>query len=499
VAGTFPGKVPATFLRRYIVACARKMTSPALPNSEVTTNHNSLLGTVREALRGSRLDYTTAPVGRAVIMLAVPMVMEMAMESIFAVADVFWVAHLGADAVATVGLTESMLTIIYTAAMGLSIGATALVARRTGEQDADGAARAAGQSILLGFAIAAAIAVTTAPFAPRLLHMMGASGGVIESGQGFTRVMLGGNATVLLLFMLNAVFRGSGDAAIAMRVLWLGNILNIILGPCFIFGVGPFPRLGVMGAAVATNLGRGSAVICQLAILFGGHSRVRLTTRHLRLDLALMRSVLRLSGSGTIQILIATASYVGLIRILSVFGSPALAGYTIGIRVIMFALLPAFGVSNAAATMVGQNLGARRPDRAEQAVWTAAGYNMIFLGAVGIVFLTSAPLIADVFTSDPEVRRYAIGCLRTVSLGFIFYACGMVLTQAFNGAGDTWTPTIINLFVFWLWEIPLAWWLSAHAGFGARGVFMALTIAYSTLAVVSALLFKRGKWKQTAI
>ena len=475
------------------------MASSALPDTEATTDQKSLLGTIGEALRGSRLDYTTAPVGQAVIMLAVPMVMEMAMESIFAVADVFWVAHLGADAVATVGLTESMLTIIYTAAMGLSIGATALVARRTGEQDPDGAARAAGQSILLGLAIAAGIAATTAPLAPRLLQMMGASADVIESGQGFTRVMLGGNATVLLLFMLNAVFRGSGDAAIAMRVLWLGNLLNIILGPCFIFGLGPFPRLGVTGAAVATNLGRGSAVVCQLVILFAGHSRVRLRWRHLGLDLALMRNVLRLSGSGTIQILIATASYIGLIRILSVFGSPALAGYTIGIRVIMFALLPAFGVSNAAATMVGQNLGARRPDRAEQAVWTAAFYNMIFLGAVGIAFLAFAPLIADFFTGDPEVRRYAIGCLRTVSLGFIFYACGMVLTQAFNGAGDTWTPTIINLFVFWLWEIPLAWWLSSHAGLGARGVFIALTIAYSTLAVVSALLFRRGRWKQIAV
>ena len=377
-------------------------------------------------------------------MLAVPMVMEMAMESIFAVADVFWVAHLGADAVATVGLTESMLTMIYTAAMGLSIGATALVARRTGEQDPEGAARAAGQSMLLGLAVALAIAVVTAPqsepncsrsWAPRDRMSF-------NPANGFTRVMLGGNATVLLLFMLNAVFRGSGDAAIAMRVLWLGNILNIILGPCFIFGLGPFPRLGVTGAAVATNLGRGTAVACQLAILFAGRSRVRLDLRHLRLDLSLMRSVLRLSGSGTIQILIATASYIGLVRILSVFGSPALAGYTIGMRVIMFALLPAFGLSNAAATMVGQNLGARRPDRAERAVWTAALYNMVFLGTVGSCSSPARPIIAGFFTSDPEVLPYAIGCLRTVSLGFVFYAYGMVLTQAFNGAGDTWTPTV---------------------------------------------------------
>jgi putative MATE family efflux protein len=474
------------------------MNSPPV-DTHSPASASGLLATVREALRGSQLDYTTAPVGRAVIMLAVPMVMEMAMESIFAVADVFWVAHLGADAVATVGLTESLLTIIYTAAMGLSIGATALVARRTGEQDPDGAARAAGQSVLLGLFIALVIAALAAPNSARLLRVMGASDHVVDSGVGFTRVMLGGNATVLLLFMLNAVFRGSGDAAIAMRVLWLGNILNIILGPCFIFGLGPFPRLGVAGAAVATNLGRGTAVACQLAILFTGRSRVRLDIRHLGLDFTLMRSVVRLSGSGTIQILIATASYIGLVRILSVFGSPALAGYTIGMRVIMFALLPAFGLSNAAATMVGQNLGAGQPDRAEQAVWTAALYNVIFLGTISVIFFIGAPFIASFFTNDPGVRPFAIGCLRTVSLGFVFYAYGMVLTQAFNGAGDTWTPTVVNLFVFWLWEIPLAWWLSSQAGLGARGVFMALTIAYSTLAVVTAILFRRGEWKRTAV
>ncbi len=452
--------------------------------------------TIREALRGSRIDYTTAPVGRAVIMLAVPMVMEMAMESLFAVADVFWVAHLGADAVATVGLTESMLTLIYTAAMGLSIGATALVARRIGEQDPEGAARAAGQSILLGLVIAASIALLAAPQAPALLRLMGATDTVVASGRTFTRVMLGGNATVLMLFMLNAVFRGSGDAAIAMRVLWLGNALNIMLGPCFIFGVGPFPELGVTGAAVATNIGRGTAVIYQIITLTRGSGRVRLAARHLRLDFSIMRTVLRLSGSGTIQILIGTASYIGLVRILAVFGSAALAGYTIGIRVIIFALLPAFGISNAAATMVGQNLGAGRPDRAERAVWVAARYNMIFLGSLGIVFVLGAGVIAGLFTSDPVVQPFAVSCLRTVSLGFVFYAYGMVLTQAFNGAGDTWTPTMINLFIFWLWEIPLAWWLSSRTPLGARGVFVSLTVAYSTLAVVSAVLFKRGRWKQ---
>jgi len=455
--------------------------------------------TIREAVRGTRIDYTTAPVGRAVILLAVPMVVEMSMESIFAVADVFWVARLGADAVATVGLTESMMTIIYTAAMGLSIGATALVARRTGEHNLEEAAHAAGQSILLGLGVAAAIALVAAPGAPALLRTMGASDEVVRSGSGFTRLMLGGNATVLLLFLLNAVFRGAGDAAIAMRVLVLGNLLNIILGPCFIFGLGPFPRLGVAGAAVATNLGRGTAVCYQISALARGRGRVKIARRHLRLDLGAMQSVLRLSGLGTVQILIGTASYIGLVRILSAFGSAALAGYTIGIRLIVFALLPAFGISNAAATMVGQNLGAGRPDRAERAVWAAAAYNMVFLGAVGLVFFLGAPSITALFSTDPLVQPYAIGSLRTVSLGFVFYAYGMVLTSAFNGAGDTWTPTYINLFVFWVFEIPLAWFLATRAGFGARGVFIALTVSYSMLAVVSALLFRRGAWKSRKV
>jgi putative MATE family efflux protein len=455
----------------------------------------ALWSTLREAIRGSRIDYTTAPVGRAVIMLAIPMVVEMAMESIFAVADVFWVSHLGADAVATVGLTESMETLVYTAAIGLSIGATAVVARRTGEHDPEGASRAAGQSIILGLIVAALIAVTAGPNARQLLRLMGASPEVMATGATFTRIMMTGNATVLLLFLLNAVFRGAGDAAIAMRVLILGNLLNIVLGPCFIFGPGPFPRLGVAGAAVATNIGRGTAVVYQIVTLVRGRGRVSVARCHLRPDWHTLSSVLRLSGTGTFQVLIGTASYVGLVRILSLFGSAALAGYTIGIRVILFALLPAFGISNAAATMVGQNLGAGRPDRAEQAVWSATVYNMLFLGVVGLLFVLAAPQIASLFTADSAVHSFAVGCLRIVSLGFVFYAAGMVLTSAFNGAGDTWTPTLINLFVFWLWEIPLAWWLATRTGLGARGVFVALTVAYSSLAVVSAVLFRRGTWK----
>jgi putative MATE family efflux protein len=472
---------------------------PTAADEPPQVHSKRLWPTIREAVRGSHIDYTTAPIGRAVIMLAVPMVMEMAMESIFAIADVFWVAHLGADAVATVGLTESMLTIIYTVAMGLSIGATALVARRTGERDPEGASRAAAQSVLLGLAVAAAIGLAAAPFSTSLLRLMGATDDVTRTGGGFTTLMLGGNATVLLLFLQNAVFRGVGDAATAMRVLILGNILNIVLGPCFIFGLGPFPELGVTGAAVATNLGRGTAVGYQFYLLTRGRRRIHLARRHFQLHVATMKAVVSLSGSGTLQILIGTASYVGLVRILSTFGSAPLAGYTIGMRVILFALLPAFGVSNAAATMVGQNLGAGQPERADRAVWTAVRYNMVFLGVVGLLFLAAAPQIASLFTADPAVAPYAIGCLRTVSLGFVFYAAGMVLTSAFNGAGDTRTPTIVNLFVFWLWEIPLAWWLSTGGGLGPRGVFVALTIAYSTLAVVSAILFRRGLWKRSRV
>jgi len=455
--------------------------------------------TFREAMRGSPIDYTTAPVGRAVVMLAVPMVLEMAMESVFAIVNVFWVARLGADSTATVGLTESMLTMIYTAAMGLSIGATALVARRIGEHDPQGASRAAGQSIVLGVLIASAIAMLFAPRASALLRLMGATPEVVSAGTGYTRLMLAGNATIVLLFLINAVFRGSGDAATAMRVLWLGNAINLVLDPCFIFGLGPFPELGVTGAAVSTNIGRGTAVLYQLMLLARGEGRVRIALRHLRFDLTVMRSVIRLSGSGTLQILIGTASYVGIVRIISLFGSPALAGYTIGIRVIVFALLPAFGISNAAATMVGQNLGAGRPDRAERAVWTAARYNMICLGAVGLVFLLLAGPIAGLFTRDAEVLGHAVNCLRIVCLGFVFYGAGMVLTQAFNGAGSTWTPTVINLVVFWAWEIPLAWWLSSRVGWGPTGVFVAMAIGYSSLAVVSAILFRRGTWKTARV
>lgn len=454
---------------------------------------------VREALRGSRQDYTEGSLDRAIVLLAVPMVLEMAMESLFAIADVFWVSQLGADAVATVGLTESMLTMLYAVAVGLSIGATATVARRIGEHDPDRAALAAVQTIVLGVLFSAAIGAAGALNAKRLLGLMGATPSVIEQGWRFTAIMFGGNATILLLFLINAVFRGAGDAAIAMRVLWFANGINILLGPCFIFGLGPFPALGVTGAAVATNIGRGSGVVYQLYRLTRGPGRVVVRARHVRLDTATMRSVLRLSMTGIVQTLINTTSWVGLIRILSGFGSAALAGYTIGIRIIIFALLPSVGLSNAAATLVGQNLGAGKPDRAERAAWRAAYFNMWFLGAVGLTFVLFPGPIVRAFTGDPAVIPYGVACLRTISFGFVFYAYGMVLTAAFNGAGDTTTPTLINLFCFWLWEIPIAWLLARRLGWGPTGVFAAVMIAFSTLAVVSGVLFKRGRWKQRRV
>ena len=455
----------------------------------------SIWGAVREALRGSRRDYTEGSIGRAILILAIPMVLEMVMESVFVVCDVFFVSKLGADAVATVGLTESMLAIVYTIAMGLSIGVTATVARRTGEQDADGAARTAVQAIALGLFVSAILGIVGAIFAPSLLALMGASESVRATGTTFTRVMLGGNATILLLFLINGIFRGAGDAQLSMRTLWLANAINIALGPCLIFGLGPFPELGVTGAAIATTIGRGSGVLFGLAQFARQSGRVRLHRRHLQLDPALMLRLVRLSGTGTVQVLIGTASWIGLVRILASFGSEALAGYTIAIRIVLFALLPSWGMSNAAATMVGQALGAKKPERAEKAVWIAGFYNFCFLGSVSLIFFLAAGPIVGLFTHDPGVAEFARDGLRVISMGFVLYAYGMVLSQAFNGAGDTWTPTLLNLFAFWLIEIPMAYALAVVFGFGPPGVFIAITAAVSIFARLAVAMFRRGQGK----
>jgi putative MATE family efflux protein len=418
----------------------------------------------------------------------------MVMESVFVVVDVFVVAHLGADAVATVGLTESFMTILYALAVGLSIGTGAMVARRVGEKDADGAAHTGAQVLLLGLAVSVLLGVLGWWLAPTLLRVMGGSSGVLANA-AFTRVMLGFNASVVMLYLANAVLRSAGDAAIAMRVLWLANAINVILGPALVFGWGPFPKLGIVGAAVATSIGRSTGALFALSRLVRPGSRLRIVRRHFHFDPALIARVVKLSSSATFQVFIGMASWIGLTRILASFGSDAIAGYTIGIRIVAFALLPAFGLSNAAATMVGQALGARKPERAEAAVWKAARYNVAFLGAIGLLFVLFARPIVGVFTPDPDVVRYGVAALRTIAYGFLFYAYGMVLTQSFNGAGDTATPTWINLFVFWLFEIPLAWLLAERFGFGPAGVFWSITIAFSTLAVVSAALFRRGRWK----
>jgi putative MATE family efflux protein len=463
-------------------------------------NEPGLFAAVRDAVRGAhpKYDYTSGSIGRAILLLSVPMVLEMLMESLFVVCDVYFVGRLGKEAVATVGLTESMMVLVYTLGIGLSIGATAMVARRTGERDPEGAAHTAAQTILLGLALALVLGALGVAFAPRLLELMGAEPAVVAGGSNFTRVMLGANASVMMLFLINGAFRGAGDAAVAMRVLWLANAINIILGPCLIFGLGPFPEMGVTGAAVATSIGRGTGALYAFSKLWRGGGRLHVSRRHFHLNAQLMARIVRLSGTATFQVFVGMASWIALTRIISNFGSAAVAGNVIGMRVIMFALLPSWGMSNAAATLVGQSLGAGKPERAERAVWRAGFYNMIFLAYVGLMFFLFANPIVGIFTdaaAGPEVHAYGVECLRIVSSGFIFYAYGMVLTQSFNGAGDTRTPTLINVCVFWLWEIPLAWFLAYRLGLGPRGVFLAVTIAFSTLAVVSAYFFRRGHWK----
>jgi putative MATE family efflux protein len=454
---------------------------------------------LREAIRGSQQDFTTIPVGKAVFLLAVPMVLEMAMESLFVIVDIFWVSRLGADAVATVGLTESLLATIYAVAVGLSMAATAVVARRTGEKDPEGASRAAVQVIAVSLLSGCAIAIPGFLFGAELLSLMGGTPSVVATGSGYTTVMLGGSVTIILLFILNAIFRGAGDAATAMRTLWMANGLNMILGPCFIFGLGPIPEMGVTGAAVATTIGRGAGIGYQWWMLGRRGGRVTVLRRHLRAQWSTMQAVLRLAGPATLQILIETTSWVGLVRILADFGSAAVAGYTIAIRVALFALLPSEGMANAAATLVGQNLGAERADRAERSVWVVALYNLLFLGLISIAFLTLSAPIVRFFTSDPAVVRHGVDCLRIIALGFLFFAYGMVIVQAFNGAGDTRTPTILYLACFWAFKIPAAYVLAVTAGLGPAGVFVAITAAYSLLALAGLACFRQGGWKQQRV
>ena len=459
----------------------------------------SLWSSLVEAIRGSHQDYTAVNLNRAIFLLAVPMVLEMVLESLFAVVDVFWVGRLGADAVATVGLTESMLSLVFAVSLGLSLSTTAMVARRIGEKDHEGAAVSAVQAIFLGLVVSLAIGLPCLVYAPHLLRWMGASPQIVATGSGYTRICLGGGGAVLLLFLNNAIFRGAGDAAIAMRLLWVSNLINLTLDPCLIFGWGPFPRLGVTGAALATFTGRTIGVLYQFYRLLRGTERIRILARQVRVQFDVLWRLVRVSLTGILQFAIAHTSWIGLVRIVSIFGAAALAGYTIAIRVVIFVILPSWGLSNAAATLVGQNLGAGRPERAETAVWRTGLYNVIFLGSVGVLFILFAEPIVRVFTHDPAVVPLGAACLRIVSYGNLGYAYFMVMMQAFNGAGDTVTPTIVNFFGFWLFEIPLAYLLAIPFDMRSNGVFFSIAIAESSMAAASAILFKRGRWKKKKI
>jgi len=444
-------------------------------------------------------DYTVGGIGRAVVLLAIPMVLEMSMESVFVIVDTFFVARLGAEAVTALGLTEAVLTLLYAMALGLGAGATALVARRVGEHDFVGARIAAAQTILVGVTLALVIGLVGSTHAGALLTFMGASADVVRDGSRYTAVMLGGSATILLIFLLNAVFRGAGNAVVAMRALWLANAVNIVLDPCLIFGLGPLPELGVTGAAVATNIGRGLGVIYQLYCLAGPQTRIALRLADLRLRAGTMLRLLRVSVPGVFQYTVAMSSHLFLMRIMAAYGSAAVAGFTIGIRIFAFTFLPAWGLANAAATLVGQNLGAGQPDRAEASAWIAARYNAAFLGSVALLCIVAPRPIVEIFTTDPGVVAYGVDCLRYVSFGYGFYAVGMVLTQAFNGAGDTDTPTYINLVCFWLLQIPTAYVLAEVLGYGPYGVYVTIAAADTLVALIAVALFRRGRWKSRAL
>ena len=464
-----------------------------------TEDRRSLWSSVREALKGSHQDFTTGNLNRAILLLAIPMVLEMVLESLFAVTDVFWVGRLGANAVATVGITESMLALVFAIGLGVAMSTTAMVARRIGEKDHEDAAVAGVQAVMLGLVISLGIGIPAGIYAPELLKMMGASPEIVASGSGYARVALGGCGAIIMLFLNNAIFRGAGDAAIAMRLLWVSNIINLVLDPCLIFGIGPFPRMGVTGAALATLTGRSIGVLYQFYRLLKGTERIHVLWRHVRVHFDVMLRLLRVSVTGMLQFAIANTSWIALVRIISIFGASAVAGYTVAIRIVVFFILPSWGLSNAAATLVGQNLGAKKPERAAQSVWQTGFYNMVFLGVIGVFFIVFATPVVRLFVNDPAVVPIAATALRTFSCGNIAYAYGMVMLQAFNGAGDTMTPTIVNFFGFWVLEVPLAWLLAMPAGLRGEGVFLSIVIAQACVAAAGIVLFRRGKWARQRI
>jgi putative MATE family efflux protein len=466
----------------------RLTDSPSLPQRCVAF--------IRDSLRDDDTDYTKGPVGRALGLLAIPMMLEMSMEAVFAVVDIAFVSRLGTDAIAAVGITEALVTVLYAVAIGLGMGITAMVSRRIGAGNADEAASVTGQAIWIGAILSVFIGIAGVVFAEDMLRLVGASASVIETGAGYTAVLLGGAFSILYLFLLNAAFRGAGDAGIALRSLWVANGINIILDPCFIFGLGPFPEMGVTGAAVATTIGRGVGVLYQLWYLFDGRGRLAFHLRHLKLVPQLTRRMVIISAGGVGQFLIATSSWIIVMRIVAIYGSNAVAAYTIALRMLEFVWLPAWGLGNAAATLVGQNLGANHPQRAEDSAWHAVKFNFVFMTIVGFTMLAAAPIITGWFSSDPEVLRIGATCLRILGIGFPLYAIGLILTQSLNGAGDTFTPTVINFICFWVIQIPLAYWLAIHAAAGPNGVFIAIVAAESLISLLSIVVFRRGLWKQ---
>jgi len=451
------------------------------------------------AIKGSEKNFTTGSINKAIFMLSIPMILEMIMESLFAIVDIYWVGKVSTNAVATVALTESVIMIVYAVAIGLSMSATAMVARRVGEKKEKEASIAAVQALILSFGVSLVFSIVGLLFPKEILSLMGGESDLIEEGYRYTMIMLTGNLSVMFLFLINAIFRGAGDASIAMRSLWLANGLNIILDPIFIFGIGTWEGFGVEGAAIATTTGRSIGVLFQLVILFRGSSLIKIYWNTIKVKISVITSLIKVSLGGIGQYLIGTMSWLFLVRISAEFGSEVLAGYAIAFRIIMFTILPSWGLANAAATLVGQNLGADHPERAEKSVWNSALYNLIFLGFIAIVFMVWAKVFVGFFSSEPEVIEVGAIALRYISFGYIFFAYGMVIGQAFNGAGDTKTPTIMNFFCFWCFEVPLAYLLAHTLGFGPKGIFSAIAIASSVWAVASIIIFRKGKWKKVEI
>jgi len=471
-------------------------------SKQSTYKLSGIFSLIGSAIRGVEMDYTQGSLRKAIVMLAIPMILEMCMESVFALVDLFFVGHLpnAQHTVQAVSLTESVLSIIYSVAIGISMAATAVVARRIGEKNKDEAAHSAVQSIWLALGITIIVSIAGFVFAPDILRLMGAEPDTVATGVHYTRIMMGGSMVIMMLFLINGIFRGAGDASMAMKSLWLANICNIILCPLFIRGLGPIPAFGLTGAAIATTVGRGIGVCYQLYHLFKGKATIQIHRRHLNFDWSLIKSLVNIASPATLQFIIASCSWIVLARLVAETGhSVASAGYQTAIRVVIFFILPAWGLSNAAATLVGQNLGAKQPERAEKSVMQTAKYNAVFMATVSLIFLFGAYPIISFFTNDEEIRQIAVQALRIMAAGYVFYGIGMVMANAFNGAGDTWTPTWVNLVGFWFFQIPLAYLLAEHLSFGPTGVFIAIPVAETAITIVAFILFRKGRWKKVAV